>query len=463
MLKLAAEQPTSVPGFMMSEVVSAMSYALDIVEGQPEGHAIRSCMIGMRIAQELGFTPERRSALFYALLLKDLGCSSNAAKICYLFGADDHGVKQDFKTTNWTSLLDRARYVARNVEPDGTILQKLGRFCTVAFSGSSTAKQLVKVRCERGAMIARDLDLPEETVQAIRNLDEHWDGQGHPDGLRKTEIPLLARILGIAQTVEVFASRDGIDTAFDIAKQRSKTWFDPNLVKAFRATRNDTEFWTKFKDQNVREHVAALEPEDRVMHADQAMLDRIATAFGKVIDAKSPWTACHSQGVSDVAVGISTVLGQAPEEIRRIRRAGLLHDIGKLGISNLILDKPGKLTSEEFEDMKLHPAYTLRILERASCFHEIADLAASHHERLDGKGYFRGLDAAALSTSARTLVVADMYEALAAKRPYRKDLSEGEVFEILAKNAGAGICPCVLDALKTFIASSWFVPYSAAA
>lgn len=464
MLKLVPGDAPPVEAVRLSEVVSALSYALDIVEGQPEGHAVRTCLIGMRLSEELRLPSDQRSALFYALLLKDLGCTSNAAKMCYLFGNNDLAVKRDYKLTNCDNLIDAARYVARNVAPTGSLIERVVTFCRVAFPApGDSAKSLIKLRCERGADIARHLDLPEETVQAIRNLDEHWNGLGHPDGLRKQQIPLLARILGIAQTAEVFARRDDLDAALAMAKSRRGTWFDPSLVDALWAIRDDRAFWSSFNDEQPRRFIDDVEPEDRVVMADANLLDRIAESFGMVIDAKSPWTACHSRGVSEIAKGIARVLDLSAAEIRDIGRAGLLHDIGKLGVSNTILDKPGRLTDQERDEMQLHPAYTLRILERVACFRSIADLAAAHHERLDGKGYFRGLDASQLSTPARILAVADMYEALSAKRPYRKDLSEGEVFEIIGKHAGPGVCPEVFDALRTFVATSGFTPFSLAA
>src|ERR1051325_6475186 len=96
----ASQQPEGT--LRLSEVVSALSYALDITEGQPEGHAVRTCMIGMRIAKEIYLSPKQRSALFYALLLKDLGCSTNASKLSHLFGSDDRQTKCDLKTSNWS-------------------------------------------------------------------------------------------------------------------------------------------------------------------------------------------------------------------------------------------------------------------------------------------------------------------------------------------------------------------------
>lgn len=448
----------------LSEVISALSYALDMVEGQPEGHAVRSCMLGMRLAEEIGLPADQQSSLYYALLLKDLGCSSNAAKVCYLFGADDLQVKRDFKTTYWTRTSDTLRYISRNVSPTGSFLDKAKHLAGLAISGQRGAKELVQIRCERGANIARLLRMSEETVQGIRNLDEHWNGSGHPDGLRRHNIPLIARILGLCQTVEVFNAKFGIDTAMGIAMKRSGKWFDPELVKAMLSIKDDSAFWEKMNDPIPGRHISGFEPEKRQLDADDSMLDLIADAFGQVIDAKSPWTACHSKGVSEIAVGICTAQGLPEAEIVRVRRAGLLHDIGKLGISNLILDKPGKLTDEEFTTIKLHPAFTLQILERVQAFNDFADLAASHHERMDGKGYFRGLDAFSLSPTARALVVADMYEAIAAKRPYRTDLSNEKVMEILKTSSlTGGICPDAFQGLEKFIQQSGFKPYQLAA
>jgi len=447
----------------LSEVVGALSYALDITEGQPEGHSVRACMIGMRIAQEIDLTEEQRSSLFYALLLKDLGCSSNAAKVCYLFGAADQDVKFGFKFTDWQSVFKSLPYIIGSVAPEGPLHQRLARFLEVAIRGTRGAKELVKIRCERGAHIARNLGMTDDTVQAIRNLDEHWNGKGHPDGLRKTEIPLLARILSVAQTSEVFASRYGLVGALDIIRHRRKTWFDPDLVRVFETVCEDTEFWMGFFSNDTRELMARFEPSALALRVDEERLDQLCRAFAQVVDAKSPWTACHSEGVSDVAVGIAEVMGLPDREVTALRRAGLLHDIGKLGVSNAILDKPGKLTDAEFAKLKAHPAHTETILGRSVCFRDITELAARHHEKLDGSGYHRGIDRSDLIQADRILVVADIYEALAAKRPYRKDLSDGEVFEILSRMTVNQICPESVAALRQFIDQSGFEPYRVAA
>jgi putative nucleotidyltransferase with HDIG domain len=447
----------------LSQVISALSYALDITEGQPEGHAARSCMLGMRIAREIRLGSAESSALFYGLLLKDLGCSSNAGKMCYLFGSDDRTTKRDLRTANWSTLVGSLAAIARNAAQRQNWLRKFKHFARVSLKLKTEAKALVNLRCERGATIARELEFPALTAAAIRAIDEHWDGQGHPDGLAGEQIPLLARIIGISQTAEVFITQFGRDAACQMARDRGGSWFDPNLVNVFLSLEGDENFWRSFHSEKPESIAGQFEPEDKTLIADDARLDRVAHGFSQVIDAKSPWTFRHSEGVARISAGIAEIMGYSWQDVRYLRRAALVHDVGKLGISNMILDKPGKLTPDEFAEMKRHTLYTQQILARVDGFKDLADLAASHHERLDGKGYHRGLTASELGTSSRILLVADMYEALSAKRPYRQDLSNEEVMTILSRDVGTGICPAVFEALKTYIVKGGYVPAPLAA
>jgi HD-GYP domain-containing protein (c-di-GMP phosphodiesterase class II) len=435
----------------LSEVIAAMSYALDITEGQPQGHAARTCLIGMRIAQQIGLPAVDQSALFYALLLKDLGCSSNAAKMCYLFGADDRKVKRDIKTVDWPKMSDSFKFVQDQVSPTGSRLEKLLKIVSMALQGPSGPKKLVQTRCERGAHIARQLGFPEATATAILHLDEHWNGKGHPQGLKGQQITLLGRILGLAQTLEVFFTQQGLTSAIDIANDRRGRWFDPALVDAFLSITGDTDFWLRVHRPQPFKEVAAFEPPDAMLTVDEPRLDTIAQAFASVVDAKSPWTYKHSAGVADIAVGIAESLDFSPRQLREVRRMGLLHDIGKLGVSNMTLDKPGKLTDEEFTELKKHPAFTEEIVGRVAGLSELAEAAGSHHEKLNGRGYHRGIEAGKLPLASRLLTVADIFEALTAARPYREGIPVEKVLEMLAADAGPVICPESYEGLKRWI------------
>jgi putative nucleotidyltransferase with HDIG domain len=415
-----------VPQIALSRVIGALSHALDIAEGQPPGHAIRSCVIGMRLAAELELSDSERSDLFYALLLKDAGCSANASRMAAVFAADDRTAKATSKLVDWSNPRAALLWSLRTVAPGAGLRRRIEVLLAIRDEGDITC-QFMEARCDRGAEIARMLFLSEATALAIRSLDEHWDGRGMPDGLRGEEIPLAARILSLAQTVEVFHTEGGVKAARAMAKRRRGRWFDPALVDAFLGFCDDREFWAALESPDVSE----WEPPDLALAGDDARLDRIAEAFAKVIDAKSPFTARHSERVAEIANGIAEVLGFDTDERRILRRAGLLHDIGKLAVSNRILDKPGRLTDEEFQIVRTHPTHTLHILKRAPCFAPLAELAANHHEKLDGSGYPRSLGAEDLDLPMRVLAVADVYEALTADRPYRGPLSVDEALAII--------------------------------
>ena len=437
--------------FALSEVLGALSYALDITEGEPPGHAVRTLSIGMRLAEQLGLDDEIRSALFYALLLKDAGCSSNASRLSSLFAADDHATKAAMKRVDWSRSGSLALYTWRAIEPGRSPLAKARRMRAITHE-EEVRREVIGTRCERGAEIARMLDLPEPTQDAIRTLDEHWDGGGHPLGLRGEEIPLLGRILCLAQSAEVFVRTMGARGAYGMALKRRGRWFDPALVDALLAFRDDVAFWRPLEDPRAIPPAARWEPDDRVLMADDAQLDRVAEAFGRVIDAKSPYTARHSAGVSAYAVAIAGAMGMDAAAQRDLRRAGLLHDIGKLAVSSRILDKPGRLDAHEMAAMREHPGHTLRILERVACFRDLAAVAAAHHERLDGSGYHLGLAAFDLSRPARILAVADVFEALTADRPYRAAMPVDRALGIVRAQSGTGLCPAAIGGLETALA-----------
>jgi HD-GYP domain-containing protein (c-di-GMP phosphodiesterase class II) len=425
----------------LSEVVGGLSHALDLTEGEPPGHAVRTCMIGMRVAGELGLDAVTRSHLFYALLLKDAGCSANAARMAALFGANDQEAKRSSKRVNWSRPGDAFVWALRTVGRP-----RVGRLLAIKREGEVTRK-LMQARCDRGAEIALKLGLTSETAEGIRALDEHWDGSGQPRGLHGREIPLLGRILCLAQTAEIFFADGGVDAAIQVARRRSGEWFDPALVDALEDVRSDVGFWASLVDGDV----AAWEPEDRLLLVDDDRLDGIAEAFAAVIDAKSPWTYRHSDRTSVIAMSLAVALGWKEAAVGEIRRAALLHDVGKLGVSNRILDKPASLTAAEFAVVREHPVIGERILERAPGFASLAPLAGAHHERLDGGGYPYGLTAERLTMPMRLLAVADVYEALTSERPYRPALTSDRALDVVREEVPQRLDADVFAALESLL------------
>jgi len=437
--------------YRLSEVVSALSYALDLTEGQPPGHTLRVTAIGMRFADELGLSDGERAALYYALLLKDAGCSTNAAVVADRFGSDDGPVKRDLKTTEWSSLAASAAYAWRNAARGGPLTQRVLHFTRIATGGRGLARELVRVRCYRGAEIAVRLGFPEATAEAVRCLDEHWDGNGYPGGFTGDAIPLTSRIASLAQTLEVFLTARGAANAIDMALQRRGSWFDPALVDLCASWRHDHAWWNDLLDEDLVVRVQAMEPAGHVRILDEEGLDRVAEAFAEIVDAKSPYTAAHSTNVARYATGIADVFQLSDARIRSLYRAGLLHDVGKLGISNRLLDKAAPLTTDERGIIQQHPQFTWSILRRVSAFRDFAWTSSLHHERLDGSGYPWGLGVDELDLEARILAVADVYEALTARRPYREGLTADHALRIIGKDTPFRYDGQVFTALEAFL------------
>jgi putative nucleotidyltransferase with HDIG domain len=439
-------------GIRLTDVVSALSCALDMAEGQPVGHSVRTAMIGMRIGSHLGLSDDDHSALFYALLLKDLGSSSNAARMSSLFRADDRALKQAYRLIDWTNPLDAAGYAFRNLRPGTSWLVRGWHAVMLSRRMKAAVREMALIRGERGADIAGTLVMPQATSDAIAAIEEHWDGNGLPHGLRGSAIPMLARIVCLAQLVEVFENTFDVDAAYDMAHTRRGRWFDPMLVDCLDAFRGDIQFWAELRHADALWALRTYEPPTRVVFANELRLDTIAEAFSHVVDAKSPFTARHSENVSFLATRTATELGMSATEIRAIRRAGLLHDVGKLGVSSRVLTKPTALDAAETKALQQHTTYTLEILRRVPRFERFAFMAAAHHERLDGGGYHMGLRGDALSLSMRILAAADVCEALSADRPYRRGMPIDAALRAMESSVKAGhLCPVAVEAL-----TGWF-------
>ena len=434
-------------GMQLSELISALSHALDMTEGQPPGHCMRCCWIGMQLSQQLALSEEQRWELYYTLLLKDLGCSSNAARICELYGTDDLTFKRDFKWVDG-SLSQVVRFLLQHTGRDAGMAERFRKMLKLAREGDQLANELISTRCERGAAIARDLGFGEAVAAGIHSLDEHWSGEGRPERLSGEQIPLYSRIALLAQVVDVFHTAAGSAAALAEARARRGQWFDPVLVDALEQAVQAPEFWTTLGSDLLPQAVLALSPAGHRVDVDEDYLDRVAAAFGQVVDAKSPYTAGHSERVALYTDMIAEQLGLSDVRRRWLKRGALLHDVGKLGVSNSILDKPGKLDADEWAQVQNHARFTEEILGRIGAFAELAQVAGAHHERLDGRGYPRGLEADAISLETRIITTADIFDAITAERPYREAIPLTRALQIMDESVGSALDARCLEALK---------------
>jgi len=424
----------------LSEVISALSFALDLTEGAVYGHALRSCLLGMRIAAGITLPIEQTTGLYYALLLKDIGCSSNVGRMGQIVGEDYRAINADVRSEDWNtprqSKVAILKFLWKSLLPNASPVDRISRIIWPGDTEYKSSREIVTLRSDRGAGIISKLGLGQDAAEAVRCLGDHWDGKGNPDGVKGAQIPLLSRICAVAQHLDVFFAARGEAAAVKTLKERSGTWFDPELVRIAVALHRRGTLWTNCSaignQDDTRQAVLDLDggKRDRL---DAGQIDRICEAFADVVDAKSHFTFRHSQGVADVAFGIAQNMGLPAERARLVRRAALLHDIGKLSISNTILEKKGGLSTEEWKVVHQHPGLTRRILERVGPFREMSIIAGEHHEKLDGSGYPNQLMGADLSLEARMIAVADVYGALSEDRPYRDGLELENIVSIIKK------------------------------
>lgn len=436
----------------LSEVISALTFALDLTEGATPGHSLRTCVLGMRLATALDVPKTDLNPLFYALLLKDIGCSDNAARLSQIKGGAPHvsGSLVDALGGN-PLLLER---IWREVLPDVPLPAHIGRQLILTRAPDPDPRRTWEKQCSRSTQIMRDLGMTRSTIDTVYHIDERWDGTGLPSGQRGTAIPLLSRICTVAQTLDAFACETGPEAALKMLRSRRATWFDPDVVRAAQSLHTSGRLWQGCRSSDVEETRAEVLRQDpgvcAPLTADR--VDSICEAFGNVVDAKSPFTYSHSLGVTEIAVHLAAELGLPPERLSLVRRAAFLHDIGKLAVPNRILDKQGKLTPREWSVVTRHPALTGSILQRVSAFRELAALAAEHHERLDGSGYPYGLQAEQISLESRIIALSDCYAAMAEDRPYRAGLPAGDILDILAYDVPNKLDAACFDALKRLVA-----------
>jgi putative nucleotidyltransferase with HDIG domain len=392
-------------------------------------------MIGMRIAHTLGLSDDECAALYDAMLLKDAGTSSNSAYLAALLEGVDARSKRDGGRAE-----KAGRYVWRKITGSSATVGEL-----------SVAEKLVRARSDRGAKVALRLGLDDSTADVIRSVDEQWDGGGLPDGKRGDEIPLLSRIANLAQTLETVRSKRGICLALEAVREKRGRWFQPVLVDLLNDWDTDAGWWAKLQSHDLTSEALALKPSNHVRLVDETGVDDVTRAYADIIDAKSPFTYQHSTRVAEYACGIAERAGLSPDEIRGLRRAAWLHDIGKLGVSSLVLDKSGPLTPAERAEMERHPVHTWEILSRVGAFSDFAPTAARHHEKLDGSGYPWRLKGDDLDACTRILCVADQFDALTSARPYRMGLAPGAALTLIKRDAGVRLCPVAVHCLAGFV------------
>jgi HD-GYP domain-containing protein (c-di-GMP phosphodiesterase class II) len=426
----------------LTELLASVSLATDLGTGQPLGHALRTCTIAVAVAKAMGCAPEEVRTVHQFALLRFLGCTSDSAETAALAGGDDLALNAAVAPVFMGSSRELMGRFVRSVAP-GQPLPRRVRLVARGLADPKGTERSMSAHCEVGAMLARRAGLDRPVIDALAHAYERWDGKGFPGGLEADAIPLPVRVVVVARDADL-ATMVGDDPREWLRRRRSRA-YDPSVVDAFREVGPDILLGLSGADE--WEAVLAGEPEP-VATVGRDRLDAVLASFSDFADLKSPWIRGHSRAVAALAAEAARHAGLGDDTCGGLRRAGLLHDVGRVGVENGIWDKPGRLSTSEWERVRLHPYFTERILARCRALLPLGGPASSHHERLDGSGYHRSLAGEALSREDRILAAADVYAALVADRPHRPAHEAEDAARILESESGldADAVACVLAA-----------------
>ncbi len=416
----------------MAELATAISLFTDLGTGQPQEQAVRSCVVAMRLADHLELDPAERVTVYYSTLLRFLGCVADAHAEAVLGGGDELRMFAALAPTVMGSPREELAGVLRAVgagTPPWTRVSLIGRALTDLHGKERT----FSTHCEVAVRFASRMGLPRSVTSALAVAYARWDGRGVPAGLSGADIPAAIRLAVVAHDVELLVRTVGVREAERMLRERSGHAYDPDIVDAAldgiglaALLPEDVVAW---------ELALAAEPAPELA-ADDRQLESVLLACADFADLKFPHIAGHSRGVADLVAAGAEMLGLPHPAATELRHAGLVHDLGRVGVPAGVWMRPGKLSTVDWEAVRLHPYYTERILSRCGPLSRLAQLAGSHHERLDGSGYHRSLDT--LSPSVQLLAAADAYQAMTQDRPHRPAHSTDSAARMLRDGTAAG-------------------------
>ncbi len=417
----------------IAELIATLSYAADLGLGQPMEHCMRHTVMGLRLADLAGASRGDREATYYLGMLVSSYCHADASEQARWYG-DDISFKGDGFETLAMSVPQMATSLLRHLTTHGTARERIGRVATLPAFFQHDVLTWLLTHTQLSSEFAKRIGLDDDVVMSLWNAYEQWDGKG-PRNVTGGEIPLPARLIALCTTMEVISRNRGLETAKTAARRHAGRVFDPTLVNLW--VDHAADILDGLDVAATWDAVLAAEPrlERRVSGPE---LDDVLEAMADLVDLKSPFLAGHSRGVANLGAEAARLFGLSAAQGTTIRRAGLLHDLGRLGVSSSIWEKPGPLTDVERERAHLHPYLTDKMLMRIPALAPSREIAARHHERLDGSGYPRGLTAASLTPSDRILAAADVYHAMTEPRPHRPALDADQAAKAIREEVRTG-------------------------
>ncbi len=440
---VAAAPPAGERPIRIAEVVGALSLATDLGTGQPLEHALRAAVLAVRLGELAGASAKELADTYYVALLHASGCTSNGHEAALLYG-DDIEHRAAFFLIDPTDPAEVLAFYRANIGAGRPPEVRAALIEDAIANAAPRARDAFATMCEVAQRFAGWLELGASVQAALEFVFARWDGRGFPNA-RGDEIPLPMRLLHVARDVSLFLSAAGPDEARAVLERRTGAAYEPRL--AALAVQNLDELLGELDETRMWEQALELEPFPQIWVGGERV-DAAFTAIAALTGLKSPWLREHSTGVADLAEAAAWRLGLAGGSVTEVRRAALAHDLGRIGVSNAIWEKPGPLGFGEWERVRLHPHFTERAFAQSRELAPIGVLAGSHHERLDGSGYHRGTRGTALDERARILAAADCYAAMREARPYREALDAPAAEAGLIHEVGAGrLDPDAVDAV----------------
>lgn len=407
--------------FRLAEPLAALSVATDLVRGQPPGQALYKTIIATNLADYLGLGQADRATTYYSTLLRAAGCTATSHEFALYLGGNDVAVRFGGDAVDTDDLDQLTR-----------LLTSLGKPSMDPADAMQVVAEGSRADREVGGRVVTRLGLEDKVADSVRHIFERWDGQGVPSGVAGEDIPEATRIGHVASAAAMFCQASGRAEALSVLEKWSGRVLDPAMTSTFLA--HADELLSCLDAPDSWQAVLAAEPRPwRIV--GESSLDEICSVFGDFVDLKTPFFLGHSARVARLAEAAARALDMAEDDCVILRRAGFLHDLGRVGVSTGIWEKPLPLGTLEMEQVRLHPYHTERILERSALFQPLARVAGLHHERIDGSGYYRGLPGSSLDRPARVLAAADACAELLEDRPGRDAVSPDAAARELAKEA----------------------------
>ena len=398
----------------LADLLVGLSRLADLGFGLDSGTAARSCALASRLARTLDLPIDDVRAAYYTALLHHVGCVGYAHETAHLFG-DELAANTAAARTNAGSPSDLFATFLPTLTRGRPPLERVRLALTTVTKGAGWANAFTTAACEVGRESARRLQLPDDVQDSLLHVYDMWRGKASSGALVGDRIPVGARIARLTGIAALFESIGGANLAVQAVRSRAGGMLDPELARHFAD--NAATWLDELAEADIRTVVLDAEPAPHVTVAD---LRLVAELFGDLADLKSPYLLGHSRGVAALARGAAERLRLSEETAADLEVAGLLHDVGRVAVSNAVWDKPGRLSTNEWEQVRLHPYQSERILAGSAELTRLAPLVGRHHERLDGTGYHRGSAAADLSMASRILAAADAYRTRREPRPHRE-------------------------------------------